>query len=159
MPLQWKSPEYPTSDLVGFKDSSYITASLPISLVCIALHFFKPFIIYLLLLFFTLQYCIGFTIHQHESTTGTHVFPILNNHPLSFPVPSLWVVPGHQPQASSIMRRTWTGDSFHIYYTCFNVILPNHPTLALSHRVKQKLVVCFSITLPINGRNNLKYVF
>ena len=91
--------------------------------------------------FLTLQYCIGFAIYQHESTTGIHVFCILNPPPSSLPVPSLWVIPVHQPQASSIMHRTWTGDSFHIwYYTCFNAILPNHPTLSLSHRVQKTLL-------------------
>jgi len=79
--------------------------------------------------YFTLQYCIGFAIPQHESTSGVHVFPILNPTPTSLPIPSLWVIPVHQPQASCILHQTWTGDLFHIwYYTCFNAILPNHPS-------------------------------
>ena len=100
----------------------------------------------------TLQYCIGFAIHQHESATGEHVFPILNPPPTSLPTPSLWVIPVHQPQASCILRRTWTGDSFLIYYTCFNAILPNHPTLSLSHRVqKTVLYICVSFAVSHTG--------
>ena len=76
--------------------------------------FIESFFFLILFYFLTLQYCIGFAIYRNESTTGIHVFPILNPPPSSIPIPSLWVVPVRQPQASSIMHQTWTGDSFHI---------------------------------------------
>ena len=88
------------------------------SLVIVVLAFRSTFVhvhFFLILFYFlTLQYCIGFAIYQNESTAGIHVFPILNPPPSSLPIPSLWVVPVHQPQASSIVHRTWTGDLFHI---------------------------------------------
>ena len=42
------------------------------------------FFMILFIYFFTLQYCVGFDMHQHEPATGVHVFPILN------PPPSLY---------------------------------------------------------------------
>ena len=120
---------------------------------CCTLFLFKYKCIYFDWRLITLQYCIGFAIHQHVSATGIHVFPTLNPTPTSLPVPSLWVVPVHQPQASSITHWTWAGDSFHIwYYTCFNAILPDHPTLSLSHRVqKTVLYICVSFAVLHTG--------
>ena len=69
---------------------------------------------FFILFYLTLQYCIGFAIYQNESATGIHVFPILNPPPSSLPILFLWVVPVLHPQASSIVHRTWTGDSFNI---------------------------------------------
>ena len=102
------------------------------------------------ILFLNFTNCISFAKYRNESTTGIHVFPILNPPPSSLPIPSLWVISVHQPQPSSIMHRTWTGDSFHIwYYTYFNAILPNHPTLSFSHRV-QKTVLHISVSFAVS---------
>ena len=108
--------------------------------------------IFFIIIIFTLQYCVGFAIHQHVSTMGVHVFLMLKPPPTSLPIPSLWVIPVHQPQASCILHRNWTGNSFLIwYYTCFNAILPNHPP-SLSHRVqKTVLYICVSYAVLHTG--------
>jgi len=109
-----------------------------------------PFFKIYFILFFNFTVLYWFFIYQHESATGIHVFPILNSPPSSLPIPSLWVIPVYQPQASSIVHQTWTGNSFHIwYYTRFNAILPNHPTLSLSHRV-QKTVLYISVSFAVS---------
>ena len=114
----------------------------------LCIYSFIYWIIFYLFIFFNFTILYWFAIYQHETTTGIHVFPILNPPASSLPLPSLWVVPVYQPQASSIIHRTWTGDSFHIwYYSCFNAILPNHPIL--SHRV-HKTVLYISVSFAVS---------
>ena len=106
--------------------------------------------------YFTIFYwfCHISTWIHHGCTRVPHPEPP----PTSLPIPSLWVIPVHQPQASCIMHRTWTGDSFLTwYYTCFNAILPNHPTLSLSHRVqKTVLYICVSVAV---SHTKLWYIY
>ena len=75
----------------------------------------------------TLQYCGGFGIHWHESAMVVHVFPI----------PSLSVIPVHQPWAPVSCIEPGLAIYFTYGYIHVSVHLSNHPTLAFSHRVQK----------------------
>ena len=88
------------------------------------------------LLYFTLQYCIGFAIHCHESAMGVHEFPILNPLPPSTPYhlsgSSLCTSPKHP--VSCIEHRLALGflhDSIHVSMP-FSQIIPPSPSQSKS---------------------------
>ena len=80
--------------------------------------------------FLTLQYCIGFAIHWHESATGVHEFPILNPHPTPCPYhlsgSSQCTSPKHP--VSCMEPRLVIGflhDSIHVSMPFSQIILPS----------------------------------
>ena len=96
----------------------------------------------------TLQYCIDFAIHQHESATGIHVFPFLNplplpslyhpsgssqctspDHPLSCIKPGLAIrftydiIPGSMPFSQIIPPSPSPTESKRLFYTFMSLLL------------------------------------
>ena len=80
--------------------------------------FFSCSLFFILFIYFSaLQYCIGFAIHWHESTTGVHAIPNINPPPTSLPITSLR---GIQPQGSCIEP----GLAIHFIYDIIHVSMP-----------------------------------
>ena len=80
----------------------------------------------------TLQYCIGFAIHQHESTTGVHEFQSWTQLPLPTPYHLSGSSPGTGPKhpVSCIKHRLailFLHDSIHVSVP-FSQIIPPFPS-------------------------------
>jgi len=114
--------------------------------------FYFIFKFFLLLLFFTLQYCIGFAIHQHASAMGVHVFPILN--PL--PPPSPYHSSGSSQCTSPKLPVSCIepGLATHFLYDIIHVLMPFSHIIppSLSHGVQKTVIyICVSFTVSHTG--------
>ena len=115
--------------------------------------FFFLIFLNLLLFFFTLQCCIGFAIHQHASTTGVHVFPILN--PLPPPSP---YHPSRSSQCTSPklpVSCIEPGLAIHFLYNIIHVLMPF--SQIISPRTESKKLFYTSVSLLLSHIQGYRY--
>ena len=104
-----------------------------------------------LFIYFTLQHCIGFAIHKHESTMGVHVFPILKPLPLpssSHPSGSSQCTSPEHP-VSCIkpgLAIRFTYDNLHVSMPFSHIILPS-PSPTESKRLFNTSVSFLAVSL------------
>ena len=108
---------------------------------CTLTFFFSFLFIFISWRLITLQYYSGFchtlTWISHGCTWVPHPDPPsrLPPHPIPLGLPSA------PAPSTCLMHPTWAGDLFHPWwYTCFNAVLSEHPTLAFSHRVQESVL-------------------
>ena len=105
------------------------------------------FIYYFLFYYLTSQYYIGFAIHQHESATGIHVFPILN------PPPSLYY-PSGSSQCTSPKHPVLCiepGLVTHFIYDIIHVSMPFSQIIPPSPSPRvQKTVLYISVSFAVS---------
>ena len=104
----------------------------------------------------TLQYCIGFAIHQHESATGIHVFPILN--PLPPPSP---YHPSGSSQCTSPKHPVSgiePGLAIHFIYDIIHVSMPFSQIIPLSPSpTESKKLFYISVSLLLSRIQGYRY--
>ena len=116
--------------------------------------FFVCVCVFFVCLFFTLQYCIDFAILWHESAMGVHEFAILNPPPTSLPVPSLQVIPVHQPQGSCVEP----GLVIHLLYDIIHVSVPFSQIIPPSlSRTEFKRLFYTSVSLSLSHMQGYLY--
>ena len=121
----------------------------PLQWMCRVLFFFLIEIYYFNWRLITLQYCICFAIHWHESIMGVHVFLILNPLPTFLPIPSLWVFQCTSPEhpVSCIepgLAICFTYDIIHVSMPFFQIIPPS-PSPTESKRLLYTSVSLFAV--------------
>ena len=106
------------------------------------------FLVYfLILLYFTLQYCIGFAIHQHEFVTGVHEFPILDPSPTSSLSGSSQCTSPKHPVSCFEPRLVirFFYDIIHVSMP-FSQIIPPSPSPTESKRLFYTICVSFAVS-------------
>jgi len=119
---------------------------------------FLLFFFSVLSFFFFLQYFIGFAIYQHESTTGIHVFPILNPPPSSLPIPSH---PSGSSQCTSPKHPVSCiepGLATHFIYDIIHVSMPFSQIIPPSPSpTESKRLFCTSVSLLLSRIQGCHY--
>ena len=118
------------------------------------IYFLKYKFIYFNWRLITLQYCIGFAIHQHESATGIHVFPILN------PTPSPYHPSGSSQCTSPKHPVSCIEPGLVIHFTCDNlhVSMPfSHIILPLPSPTESKRLFYTSVSLLLSHIQGCHY--
>ena len=106
--------------------------------------------------FFNLPYYIGFAIHQHESTRGVHVFPILNPLPPPSPYHPSW--PSHCTSPKHPVSCIEPGLAIHFTYDNILVSMPFSQTIPPSPSpTESKRLFYTSVSLLLSRIQGYRY--